>query len=113
MFVLFESCTSLRSGAPAPKVPGSKALSVPPDPSGYGFDNIGDALTLTPVQVEQYHKAAKTIVRELLSNKQENAEAYNSVFFIRPNADLEETRAARQVIERFATHLGAHPIRII
>ncbi|MEZ6136949.1 MAG: DUF1592 domain-containing protein [Pirellulaceae bacterium] len=34
----------------------------PPDATGYGFDNIGDALSLTPAQIEMYHSAAKKIV---------------------------------------------------
>lgn len=34
----------------------------PPDDSGHGFDNIGDALTLPPILLEKYLAAAKTIV---------------------------------------------------
>lgn len=34
----------------------------PPDDSGHGFDNIGDALTLPPMLLEKYLAAAKTIV---------------------------------------------------
>ena len=34
----------------------------PPDDSGLGFDNIGDALTLPPMLLEKYLAAAKTIV---------------------------------------------------
>ncbi len=35
------------------------ADNFPPDATGYGFDNIGDALSLTPTQVEMYHTAAQ------------------------------------------------------
>ena len=35
----------------------------PLDDSGYGFDNIGDVLTLSPVLMEKYWKAADEIVR--------------------------------------------------
>jgi hypothetical protein len=34
----------------------------PPDDSGYGFDNIGDALSLSPLLMEKYIQAAETIV---------------------------------------------------
>ena len=39
------------------------ADSFPPDDSGYGFDNIGDVLTLSPVLMEKYLKAAEKIAR--------------------------------------------------
>ncbi|BCU77284.1 DUF1592 domain-containing protein [Luteolibacter sp. LG18] len=32
---------------------------LPPDDSGYGFDNIGDVLTLSPVHIERYLAAAR------------------------------------------------------
>src|SRR5688572_26706251 len=34
----------------------------PPDDSGYGFDNIGDVLTVSPLLLEKYLQAAETIV---------------------------------------------------
>ena len=34
----------------------------PPDDSGHGFDNIGDVLTLSPMLMEKYLAAARTIV---------------------------------------------------
>src|SRR5213076_2168323 len=34
----------------------------PPDDSGHGFDNIGDVLTLSPMLLEKYLTAAKTVV---------------------------------------------------
>src|SRR5678815_447342 len=36
----------------------------PPDDSGFGFDNIGDALTLSPMLMEKYVAAAQAIVAE-------------------------------------------------
>lgn len=35
----------------------------PPDDSGYGFDNIADVLTVSPLLLEKYVQAAETIVR--------------------------------------------------
>ena len=34
----------------------------PPDDSGFGFDNIGDALTVSPMLMEKYVAAAQTVV---------------------------------------------------
>ena len=36
----------------------------PPDDTGYGFDNIGDVLTVSPMLLEKYLAAAKTIVNQ-------------------------------------------------
>jgi hypothetical protein len=36
----------------------------PADDTGYGFDNIGDVLTVSPILLEKYMDAAKTIVSE-------------------------------------------------
>ncbi|RYZ19117.1 MAG: DUF1587 domain-containing protein, partial [Sphingobacteriales bacterium] len=35
---------------------------LPPDDTGYGFDNIGDVLTISPMLLEKYMHAAETIV---------------------------------------------------
>ena len=35
---------------------------LPPDDTGYGFDNIGDVLTTSPMLLEKYMQAAETIV---------------------------------------------------
>jgi len=36
----------------------------PPDDSGFGFDNIGDALTMSPMLMEKYVAAAQAIIAE-------------------------------------------------
>src|SRR6266850_3862448 len=38
------------------------AEEFPPDDTGYGFDNIGDVLTVSPLLLEKYMQAAETIV---------------------------------------------------
>ncbi len=37
--------------------------SLPPDDSGYGFDNIGDVLSISPVLVERYLSVARQVAR--------------------------------------------------
>jgi hypothetical protein len=39
-------------------------VEFPPDDSGYGFDNIGSVLSLSPLLTEKYLEAAKVIVRD-------------------------------------------------
>lgn len=38
----------------------------PPDDSGYGFDNIGDVLTLSPMLMEKYMRAARQVTAEAM-----------------------------------------------
>ncbi|MEZ6039158.1 MAG: DUF1592 domain-containing protein [Planctomycetaceae bacterium] len=40
------------------------AILFPPDDSGFGFDNVGDALSFSPLLMEKYLKAAQQIVAE-------------------------------------------------
>jgi len=39
------------------------SASLPPDDSGYGFDNIGDVLTVSPLHMEKYLANARRIAR--------------------------------------------------
>jgi hypothetical protein len=42
--------------------------SLPPDDTGYGFDNIADVLTLSPVLVERYMSVARTVASLAVGN---------------------------------------------
>ena len=77
-----------------------------PDASSYGFDNIGEALALSPVLVEQYHDAARKLLIELIDHKAKHPDAYKRVFFVTG----EDKAAAQQVIERFATRAFRRPV---
>src|SRR5262249_55236937 len=44
----------------------------PADDSGYGFDNVGDALSLSPLLMEKYLDAAEVIVAEAVPTKPVN-----------------------------------------
>src|SRR3954447_17416363 len=41
----------------------------PPDDSGYGFDNIGDVLSVSPLLMEKYLRAAEQIVQKAVPTK--------------------------------------------
>src|SRR5262249_51223758 len=51
-------------------VPFQPAEDFPADDVGYGFDNIGDVLTLSPLLLEKYLAAAERIVAEALIKKE-------------------------------------------
>jgi hypothetical protein len=40
----------------------------PPDDSGYGFDNIGDAMSVSPLLMEKYLNAARDIVAKIVTS---------------------------------------------
>lgn len=44
------------------------AASLPADDSGYGFDNIGEVLTVSPLLMEKYMSAARRVVRTALGS---------------------------------------------
>ncbi len=52
--------------------PGSK---LPADDTGYGFDNIGDVLSLSPILIERYMSVARTVSRLAVGNTDIKAEA--------------------------------------
>lgn len=45
------------------------AEDFPADDSGYGFDNIGDVLTLSPILMEKYFNAAEQIARKAIDTE--------------------------------------------
>jgi len=81
-----------------------------PDSSGYGFDNIAEALALSPVLVEQYHQAAVKLLSEIVDKKASHPEAYRRIYFAVPSAELPERDAARRIVERFAGKAFRRPI---
>ena len=76
-----------------------------PDATGYGFDNIGEVLAVSPVLVEQYHQAARKLLAEIAERKDARAR----VFSVQPGGAVKERDAARQVVERFALKAFRRP----
>src|SRR5258706_8243631 len=64
----------------------------PPDDTGYGFDNIGDVLTVSPLLLEKYMQAAETIVAAAVSTfpKSVKEETIPGKEFRGPNAKGEK-----------------------
>lgn len=72
----------------------SPAEDFPPDDSGYGFDNIGDVLTLSPVLMDKYFNAAEGIVNKTIAfdGPQENRRTFRSSEFNNAEPDRSKPR---------------------
>jgi mono/diheme cytochrome c family protein len=78
----------------------------PSDDVGYGFDNIGDVLSMAPILMEKYLEAAERIVAKAFANPQ----VRQRIVFRQPT---EETKidCARQIIERFVFRAYRRPVK--
>jgi mono/diheme cytochrome c family protein len=70
------------------------ASLLPADDSGYGFDNIGDVLTVSPVLLEKYLSAAATISRQAIGDR---SLAPTSTEFSIPPATVQTERESREL----------------
>jgi mono/diheme cytochrome c family protein len=70
----------------------------PADDVGYGFDNIGDVLTVPPILMEKYLAAAEKIVAQVWVKP----ELRQRIVTAQPADKSKEDEVARQVLESFA-----------
>jgi hypothetical protein len=63
---------------------------LPPDDTGYGFDNIGEVLTISPLLLEKYMQAAETIVATVPRATRVAAERFLSGTAFRSDAGKEQ-----------------------
>jgi uncharacterized protein DUF1592/uncharacterized protein DUF1588/uncharacterized protein DUF1585/uncharacterized protein DUF1587/uncharacterized protein DUF1595/cytochrome c len=88
----------------------------PSDDVGYGFDNIGDVLSLPPVLMERYLAAAELISGRAitLTTNRESAEplpdSHRRILFREPRSPGEYPDAARAILERFASRAYRRPV---
>ncbi len=79
------------------------AAEFPPDDSGFGFDNIGDVLTLSPLLLEKYISAAETIVAKAVPLDPGDRK-YKRFFPREAPAGADARRAyAEEILGKFAT----------
>ena len=82
------------------------ARSFAPDGSSYGFDTISDALSISPLQVEQYFLAADQVLDALFKDRRAPAR-----LGLRPPSPGEDARAlARDAIAAFARRAFRKPV---
>jgi mono/diheme cytochrome c family protein len=79
------------------------ANDFPQDDVGYGFDNIGDVLSLPPLLMEKYLAAAEKIVEKALADP----EARKRIFI----ETTQNEESARRILERFAGRAYRRPLR--
>jgi len=90
----------------------------PPDDTGYGFDTIGDVLTLSPMLLEKYVVAARKVVEEALPppgtgapESEARSKSYNSFFPRQIPSSPEARRAyATEVLREFCRRAFRRPV---
>jgi hypothetical protein len=87
------------------------AEDFPSDDVGYGFDNIGDVLTLSPLLMERYLAAAEQIVDIAFKDAQNRERLVQRPKF-NPKDPKRPRKSAiiRQVIEKFAARAYRRPV---
>ncbi len=82
------------------------AKDFPADEIGYGFDNIGDILSIPPLLMEKYIATAEKIVEEVWKNK----EAKDKIYFRQPKRKTDYRAAARAMLSKFARRAFRRPM---
>jgi hypothetical protein len=78
----------------------------PADDVGYGFDNIGDVLSMPPILMEKYLAAAEKIVEKAFQSE----EARKRILIKRPDDKVSKQEAARQILRAFAERAYRRPV---
>jgi hypothetical protein len=92
------------------------AADFPSDDVGYGFDNIGDVLTLPPLLMEKYLSAAEQIAAKAIvtgkpGEKPEDCPpSHRRIFFVTAGGKVSPEAAAQQILRRFAARAYRRPI---
>jgi hypothetical protein len=77
----------------------------PHDDTGYGFDHIGDVLSLSPLLLEKYFTAAESIMDRVFTN----TELKSRVLVCAPTASTTNA-CLRQIVEKFARRAYRRPV---
>ncbi len=84
----------------------SPAEGFSPDGSSYGFDTIADALSISPVMVEQYYDAAVKVLDAVFKDRK----AMATVFIKQAGPGVDARLAAREVLAAFAARAYRKPV---
>lgn len=85
------------------------ADSFPVDDSGYGFDNIGDVLTLSPLLMEKYLAAAEEVAGEYMA-RELAVEPGESALFVCGHGEGDHSRdCAKTILRSFASRAYRRP----
>ena len=78
----------------------------PSDDVGYGFDNIGDVLSMPPILMEKYLNAAEKVVDQAFASA-----AARKRLLVKPLDDQDKPAAARAILRTFADRAYRRPVR--
>src|SRR5438105_3224904 len=81
------------------------ANDFPVDDAGYGFDNIGDVLSMPPILLEKYLAAAEQVVDKAFASPDVKKKLLNPP----PNPKYEKEKGARAVVRAFADRAYRRP----
>jgi mono/diheme cytochrome c family protein len=78
----------------------------PSDDVGYGFDNIGDVLSMAPILMEKYLDAAERIVAKAFQTPE-----IRQRILVQQSKEQTKVENARQILERFAFRAYRRPVK--
>ena len=82
---------------------------LPADDVGYGFDNIGDVLSLPPLLMEKYLDAAEEIAARVFEAEQKRPLKERYLLIAEANDKVTEAQAARRILTRFVGRAFRRP----
>lgn len=89
----------------------------PPDDTGYGFDTIGDVLSMSPLLTEKYFDAAQEIVSAVVPTNRPDKKSkeygkYQRIFLDGhpPEDKAAQTKYARKILKHHGTRVYRRPI---
>ena len=94
------------------------ASEFPSDDVGYGFDNIGDVLSISPLLMDKYLRAAEKVAeaaiitpeaQRKLGKKEPLPESHRRILFVQP-APGKHDPAARKILAAFARRAYRRPV---
>ena len=89
----------------------SVELGFPSDEVASGFDNQGDALSISPLLLEKYFDSAERITEHVL--KKANQSGEKGLLVVRPSDELTPEEAVRETFESFLPRAYRRPIEPI
>jgi hypothetical protein len=91
------------------------AKDFPADDSGYGFDNIGDVLTMSPLLMEKYFSAAEKIAAKAVAvpdaDGRISATPFQKFYFRYPVPPKLRRNSAEEFVRTFLKHAYRRPVR--
>lgn len=83
------------------KVEFKPADDFPADDTGYGFDNIGDVLSMSPLLMEKYLDAAEKISKSAVPEDAKEGTHFQKIYFKSPPSEGNQDAAIKQFLNSF------------